>query len=114
MYMDQETQMRFHVRCCPRLSTSLSYKERSTALSSASAPISRERKEGEGSGSVQTWSYTGAMRLKRACRSSAADEQRTATEPRRCRRPPPWLDAAVAEIAVAMVLIGVRWRAPAT
>jgi hypothetical protein len=36
MYMDQETQMRFHVRCCPRLSTSLSYKERSTALSSVS------------------------------------------------------------------------------
>jgi hypothetical protein len=52
------------------------------------------------------------MRLKRACRSSAADAQRTETEPRRCRRQPPWLDAAAAPavtgIAAAMVLIGVR------
>jgi hypothetical protein len=49
------------------------------------------------------------MRLKRACRSSAADAQRTETEPLRRRRPPPWLaKAAVTEIAAAMVLIGVR------
>jgi hypothetical protein len=49
MYIDQETQMRFHVRCCPKLSTSLSYKERDAVLSSVSPLISRERKEG-GSG----------------------------------------------------------------
>lgn len=30
-YLDQDTQMRFHVRCCPRLSTSFSYKEHGTA-----------------------------------------------------------------------------------
>uniref|UniRef100_M8B3X5 Uncharacterized protein n=1 Tax=Aegilops tauschii TaxID=37682 RepID=M8B3X5_AEGTA len=46
MYIDQETQMRFHVRCCPRLSTSLSCKGHGTAaLSSAQSEAGEEEQQ---------------------------------------------------------------------